>query len=569
MKKIVLNAGPLFEKVPIGPLSFPLTEEDVLPAKERFAGINVHRIIGPPGTGKTTTLTKMTGELLGKYKPEDIRCISFSNSSVDTLKERLPSKLDKGRMQTFHSWGNALANKDSKKGSGGSGEANFAWKQVCLFHGVGPVEGYKNYKSPDLYMKCIINENYSRSKYTTQSPLYGFNWKTFEYIFHLMESMSARITLSNDYMKEYIAENFNQPNLFDKWLTEDKEYDKFLDRLKHYMSAIVSIKKDRKFLTFNDMLHSFVLSKKRGLFEKFKCEKVIVVDECQDLSKLQWVVLDYITKHSKPELLVLAGDDDQAIYEFNGVDPRDFIEVTTKKETKLDISYRLPQSIIDYSLNFAEKEIPYRLNKKVKSGLKRRGSIKDNYNVAGYCSLLNYKIRKSGRPVYILCRMNRICKDWKHKLKDLGYHPLIVPTRRDEKYYIGELEEFTRYYLSVWAHGEHKFNIRHFSKRRKGLIKLITGKTFKQMKDNKEFKKKWEPLVGKGFLLPKDRVNLEDIHPIYIMTYHQSKGDECDYTLLDTDGANLDIDGRCLYVAMTRCKRGLLISNGGEYEDDD
>ncbi len=50
----------------------------------------------------------------------------------------------------------------------------------------------------------------------------------------------------------------------------------------------------------------------------FKSYKILIVDECQDLNPLLWKVIRKLNE--KAEYLILAGDDDQAIYKFNAGD---------------------------------------------------------------------------------------------------------------------------------------------------------------------------------------------------------------------------------------------------------
>jgi len=49
----------------------------------------------------------------------------------------------------------------------------------------------------------------------------------------------------------------------------------------------------------------------------------IFLDEAQDLNPLQWKMFYYIEEQCKRSYI--AGDDDQAIYTFQGADPSEFI----------------------------------------------------------------------------------------------------------------------------------------------------------------------------------------------------------------------------------------------------
>jgi DNA helicase-2/ATP-dependent DNA helicase PcrA len=69
---------------------------------------------------------------------------------------------------------------------------------------------------------------------------------------------------------------------------------------------------------------------------------VVFVDEAQDLSKLQWRALDRFARGA--ERVYIAGDDDQAIFEWAGASPSAF--VARPGEVKvLDQSYRIPARV--------------------------------------------------------------------------------------------------------------------------------------------------------------------------------------------------------------------------------
>ena len=71
----------------------------------------------------------------------------------------------------------------------------------------------------------------------------------------------------------------------------------------------------------------------------------MLVDEAQDLSKLEWQVISKIARNT--EELVLVGDDDQSIYGWKGSDARIFQKWPCKKECvrSLPKTYRLPPAI--------------------------------------------------------------------------------------------------------------------------------------------------------------------------------------------------------------------------------
>lgn len=72
--------------------------------------------------------------------------------------------------------------------------------------------------------------------------------------------------------------------------------------------------------------------------------KIAMIDECQDITALQWKVIE--KAFSKAEKIIIAGDENQSIYSYSGARP-DFLIALAKKfpVEHLSVSYRIPQSV--------------------------------------------------------------------------------------------------------------------------------------------------------------------------------------------------------------------------------
>ena len=85
------------------------------------------------------------------------------------------------------------------------------------------------------------------------------------------------------------------------------------------------------------------------MIERFLAEgqgprlEVLIVDEAQDLAPLQWRMVHEVLK-PRAKRIYFAGDDDQCIYSWMGVNVRDFLNASDNKMV-LDKSYRLPRNI--------------------------------------------------------------------------------------------------------------------------------------------------------------------------------------------------------------------------------
>jgi DNA helicase-2/ATP-dependent DNA helicase PcrA len=76
--------------------------------------------------------------------------------------------------------------------------------------------------------------------------------------------------------------------------------------------------------------------------ERLPALDVLIIDESQDLSRLQWDLVSELCKRSKRAFL--AGDDDQAVYTWAGADVKSFLDFEGEI-TVLDQSYRVPAKV--------------------------------------------------------------------------------------------------------------------------------------------------------------------------------------------------------------------------------
>lgn len=115
-------------------------------------------------------------------------------------------------------------------------------------------------------------------------------------------------------------------------------------------------------MDFTDIIESFV-SKEIEL-----PVKIAIVDEAQDLTTLQWKMV--MQAFQNVTTLYIAGDDDQAIYEWSGADVNFFLNLKADEEVVLSKSFRLPNNLFDFSKNLTNR-IKRRVPKEVEgNGLK-------------------------------------------------------------------------------------------------------------------------------------------------------------------------------------------------------
>lgn len=103
-------------------------------------------------------------------------------------------------------------------------------------------------------------------------------------------------------------------------------------------------KAERGLVDFTDMIENFI---KTGTAPELD---LLCIDEAQDMSALQWEMADKLMERGKE--VVIAGDDDQAIFGWAGADTDRFRRCAVHNPTRvLDQSYRVPRSVQEVATN--------------------------------------------------------------------------------------------------------------------------------------------------------------------------------------------------------------------------
>ena len=123
-----------------------------------------------------------------------------------------------------------------------------------------------------------------------------------------------------------LREHYNRSEIEIEW-----HYFEFIERAyRHYKNA-------RNLLDFTDLLELIVQQP-----ERLPRLEALIIDEAQDLSPLQWRLVEQLALRS--QRCFLAGDDDQAIYTWAGADVESFLNFKGQIKV-LEQSYRVPAKI--------------------------------------------------------------------------------------------------------------------------------------------------------------------------------------------------------------------------------
>lgn len=278
-------------------------------------------IFGPPGTGKTTTLLSIVEEKLrGGCLPENIAFVSFTRKAAHEARDRAFMKFrqyDKKRFKYFRTI-HSLALRTLNLGKADVMTPK-DWEQFNELVGaklvVTPRSGVT-----ELHRQQLRTAGDVALFYIGKARLEGRDWRT---VYMEIPAAVRSPTVVNDVITDYVA---NQDPV-----SED-DYLRFGAKLEAF-------KADRGLIDFTDMLE-VALAQSMPLMIDYA-----IVDEAQDLSRVQWKLVEKLFAHVGE--LYMAGDDDQAIYRWAGADVAEFqMRAAACDDVRvLDRSYRLTASV--------------------------------------------------------------------------------------------------------------------------------------------------------------------------------------------------------------------------------
>jgi superfamily I DNA/RNA helicase len=472
----------------------------------------VNVILGPPGTGKTTTLLNVVDEAIESgTPPERIAYLAFTRKAAYEAQERAMARfnIDVDRLpyfRTLHS---------------------LAFKQLGIQR----------------------DEVMTEDSYCQLGKSLGIEFRgIYDDVTHIpigdgLGDKCARIEALSRVRMCDIETQYNLSNVPD--LT--------LHACNQYSSAIKKYKQEKGLLDFTDML------------EKYDGEldvDICIFDEAQDLSSLQYKMAIQLSQSA--DKVYIAGDDDQAIFGWAGADVTKFLSLKGKRHI-LPNSYRIPSEVHKLSSSLV-KRIKLRYEKE---WLPR----KDKGNVEWVAHEEEINLSKTGswmllsRSKFLLGRLKKICRQQGYGYKmggkssiDNEFTRAILAwekLRKDIKISITEAKNLIRFIpqkISLPTKEVYLMKDLGFADAAKQHDWMTVLRNMPP--EEREYLR--------ACLRNKEKFGEEP--RIIISTIHQVKGGEADNVALVTDMGKLswlnsasDEEIRVWYVAITRARKNLFL----------
>lgn len=357
---------------------------------------------------------------------------------------------------------------------------------------------------------------------------------------------------------EYLAIYNRSRNRMRSYLDEYEESDRpgTWPEFQAFCHGYADWKKSNGYIDFTDMLERLV---NRGDQIQFSA-KVLLVDEAQDLSPLQWAVIDILIRNV--DWAVAAGDDDQAVHTWAGADAHGmaaFEERFDAKRLILDQSHRVPIAVHQLALDVIGR---------VANRVEKRYLPKDSVGIVNNYGGMDSVDFKHGEDTLVLCRTGAQKKEVEKILVEQGI-PYLNDGGKPGMYQ-------TKIYRAIQIY--HRLqNGDAVSPSEMQLLNDQSEPRFKSRPDSQAMAEFLRVGHMKALKIPFwnteffRNVDVNVAPTIRISSIHGAKGREAERVILHTGmtqrtaagmDSNMDSECRVWYVGVTRAKNRLDIVDG-------
>ena len=288
----------------------------------------VTRLFGGPGSGKTTALLDRVEGLLEQdgVDVRDILVVSYTRAAAAEVRERLAERLDttprhlQGNVCTMHAKAYELLNLSRGDVVGEDEKEEFCDDYGLEFEDEYSGAGRRTARSTTLGNKIIATSQWLQRTDREVADWYDVPFKWDDEEVRLPPEIDDNAQEGNKYTPTWPSDDdrVSVPEAIRGWRSYKGEHD---------------------VVGFADMLERV---HQRSLLPNVD---YLVIDEFQDITTLQYAVYEEWRPHM--EQCLIAGDDDQVVYAWQGADPDLLLDTRVDDDEVLPNSYRLPSEILD------------------------------------------------------------------------------------------------------------------------------------------------------------------------------------------------------------------------------
>lgn len=363
-------------------------------------GIGEVHLLGPPGCGKTHRLThELIPAAVAAFGADAIMIVSMTKAGAGEIAGRQTVRIDRERVRTLHSLCYSIVKEHHGEQTvislEGGGAAAKAWNDAE--DGAG--------HHPTWRFPVVGEEDH-----------FGFG----------EDARGACVLLADlDYTRSHMAPPTPEAEGFAKTYAE--------------------YKRARGLVDFTDMIEIVQREQLPMPIVNGSSVAVLFVDEAQDLSILEFTLVRQWLDEGL-EILLLAGDADQAIYEFRGALPAEFHDPETweGRTIELNQSYRVPALVAEYAERWHWAHDPKRVGVEYAPRVSPRGGevIRSHLSITSgtqFADMVRREIqtldtldlKDAHRDVMVIAATSRLTRYALYALDDAGirYHNPYAPTK--------------------------------------------------------------------------------------------------------------------------------------------
>jgi len=288
---------------------------------------HVTRLFGGPGSGKTTALLDRVDEMLDDgVDMNNILVVSYTRAAAAEVRDRLGERLDRSpkslrsNVCTMHAKAYELLNLSRGDVVGEKHKETFCEEYGIEFEDENKSARRRSARSTTLGNKIIATSQWLQRTERDVAEWYDVPFKWNEEEVRLPPDIDENAQTGNKYTPT--------------WPSDDDRLD-----IPEAIRAWRSYKGEEGIVGFADMLERV---QQRSLVPSVDH---LVIDEFQDITTLQYGVYEEWKPHV--ESVLIAGDDDQVVYAWQGADPNLLLDEDVDDDIVLPNSYRLPSRILN------------------------------------------------------------------------------------------------------------------------------------------------------------------------------------------------------------------------------